>query len=189
MKMIKSCLVLTFCAFLVAHLTACQTSYSPVGDYGGFPHGGYTDSLVNSNTAIVSFIGNSFTSTKNVKAYLLYRCAKVTLENGFDYFIVMSSSNSPVTLNAREAANNNQNMIEPPTLHRTYYYGNDFMAYSTNITPMEGFEEPANKCKPNSGPHTASSVIKMYHGHVPRGVPRAYNALDVVAHLEPAIER
>lgn len=188
MNTLKSCLVLVSSMFFVGFLTSCQTAYGPSGDYGGFPHGGYSDSMINQNTAIVNFVGNKDTPQRDVATYLLYRNAKITIENGYTSFIIVSSSSSPLNINAREMMNNEQGMIEPPTMHRTYYYGNDYMAYSTTTTATEGFTQPANVCDVRSGAHSGSNVIKMYKSRAPRGVPNAYNAYDVVAHLGPAVQ-
>lgn len=39
---------------------------------------------------MVSFKGNGFTGRQKVENYLLYRCAEVTLNDGFDYFVLAS---------------------------------------------------------------------------------------------------
>ena len=37
----------------------------------------------------VSFAGNSFTSRETVERYLLFRAAELTVQNGFDHFILV----------------------------------------------------------------------------------------------------
>jgi hypothetical protein len=71
--------VLVLAALLAS---ACQTAYQPSGLGGGF-----SESRVDENTWRVSFRGNALTSPDRVEQYLLYRCAEITVQNGFDWFI------------------------------------------------------------------------------------------------------
>jgi len=64
-------------------LTSCATAYQPDGVAGG-----YFDRRLDSNTERVSFRGNRFSSPETLQSYLLRRCADVTLEDGYDYFVV-----------------------------------------------------------------------------------------------------
>lgn len=165
-------------------LTSCQTTYNETGDYGGFPHGGYTDSRINGNTAIVNFSANILTRQKDVESYLLYRCAKVTLENGYDYFVVVSTSSSPTNVTVNEEVVNHTE-TNPPTMHRTYYQSTRIKSYAVSNTNTQQFYQAHS---PNSSQeaHGAVSVIKMYQGRPP-GMPNAYNANDIIAHIGPAL--
>ena len=70
-------------------LTSCVTStpYGPAGN-GGF---GYADQKIDSNRYRVTFRGNSSTARETVENYLLYRAAELTVQNGFDHFIVVEN--------------------------------------------------------------------------------------------------
>jgi hypothetical protein len=68
-------------------LTACATPYQPVGLEGGYSHTRVGVDMFN-----VVFRGNADTSWQTAENYTLYRCAELTLESGFDYFIVVGSS-------------------------------------------------------------------------------------------------
>ncbi len=46
---------------------------------------------IDSNTVMVSFRGNGYTDRQTVQSFLLYRCAQVTLEDGYDYFVLISA--------------------------------------------------------------------------------------------------
>jgi hypothetical protein len=53
--------------------------------------GGYSDIRYDKNTVKVSFRGNGYTSRETVEDYLLYRCAEITVERGYDYFVVLNN--------------------------------------------------------------------------------------------------
>jgi len=66
---------------------SCSTPLSPDGLTGG-----YSDNRIDSDTTSVEFRGNGYTSKRKVEMYLLYRCAEVTRDAGYDYFIVLNPS-------------------------------------------------------------------------------------------------
>ena len=70
-------------------LAACATPtpYQPATG-SGFYRNGYADQQIEPNRYQVSFAGNSLTSRETVERYLLYRSAQLTLERGYDYFIL-----------------------------------------------------------------------------------------------------
>jgi hypothetical protein len=77
----------TLIALLAAGwLTSCATSYQPLGFTGG-----YSDQRLDNNTAQVSFRGNGFTAPETVHSYLLRRCAEVTLQSGYTYFVLVDA--------------------------------------------------------------------------------------------------
>jgi hypothetical protein len=65
-------------------LAACATPYQKMGFRGG-----YEDTRVDETTFIVEFSGNAFVSRGTVDTYIHYRCAELTLEAGYDYFVVL----------------------------------------------------------------------------------------------------
>src|SRR5271156_2424289 len=67
----------------VCLLAGCATAYQPDGIAGG-----YSDQRLDGNTAQVSFRGNRFNSPEMLQSYLLRRCADITLENGYNYFVL-----------------------------------------------------------------------------------------------------
>jgi hypothetical protein len=64
----------------------CATTYQPVGFTGG-----YTDQRLDDNTVQVSFRGNGFTAPETVHTYLLRRCAELTLQDGYNYFVLVDA--------------------------------------------------------------------------------------------------
>lgn len=70
-------------------LTACAdpTSYRPATGTG-FYRTGFSDQRLEANRFMVTFAGNSMTSRERVEKYLLFRAAELTVQNGFDHFIM-----------------------------------------------------------------------------------------------------
>lgn len=58
--------------------------------------GGYTQTRLGANMFNVVFQGNAHTSWRTAEDYALYRSAELSLENGFDYFVV-EGGNSDVS--------------------------------------------------------------------------------------------
>ncbi|NEX61263.1 CC0125/CC1285 family lipoprotein [Noviherbaspirillum galbum] len=74
---------LAFMFFICGILSACATSYQAKGITGGF-----TDSKINDTTWRVRFDGNGKTSRDTVWNYWIYRCAQLTVEQGFDSMLI-----------------------------------------------------------------------------------------------------
>lgn len=64
-----------------------NTTYQPVSS--SWRHSGYSETTVDYNRMRVSFRGNSGASRESVETNLLYRAAELTLQRGFDYFVVV----------------------------------------------------------------------------------------------------
>ncbi len=72
-------------------LGSCMTAtpYQPAVGTGSY-RTGYSDEAIESDRFRVSFAGNSLTSRETVERYLLYRAAELTLQKGFDHFVLVS---------------------------------------------------------------------------------------------------
>src|SRR3546814_6915077 len=55
----------------------------------GFNRTGFSEQRIESNRYMVSFSGNSLTSRETVERYLLFRAAELTVQQGFDHFILV----------------------------------------------------------------------------------------------------
>ena len=66
---------------------ATETPYRPATGVG-FSRTGYSDRQIEPNRFLVSFAGNSVTSRDTVERYLFFRAAELTLQNGYDYFVM-----------------------------------------------------------------------------------------------------
>jgi hypothetical protein len=67
-------------------LTGCATAYRPENITGG-----YTDFHMEGTAYRVRFKGNNYTSREKVEQFLLYRCAEVTTQLGYDHFLLVSA--------------------------------------------------------------------------------------------------
>jgi hypothetical protein len=67
-------------------LAGCATAYQHEKITGG-----YTNFSLAETTYRVRFKGNNYTSRDKVEQFLLYRCAELTDQLGYDHFILVSS--------------------------------------------------------------------------------------------------
>lgn len=74
----------------LALLGGCATTYEPRSATGG-----YQERAVGPNRWYVEFFGNGKTTRDTVSAYWLYRCAELTSQKGFDYFVIISKTPPP----------------------------------------------------------------------------------------------
>ena len=70
--------------FMSLILSSCSTTYGPRGSMGG-----YEDKRIGNDMVEVKFYGNQHTSKEKVSKLLLYRCAELTKQSGFDFFVVL----------------------------------------------------------------------------------------------------
>jgi len=77
-------LKLTIVAFLIWGLVGCAVPYRPETGSGGFK-----ETKLNENTFEVSFEGNHYNTLDEVRTYLTYRCAELTLEQGLTHFLII----------------------------------------------------------------------------------------------------
>jgi hypothetical protein len=66
---------------------ATETRYRPATGQG-FSRTGYSDRQIEPGRFLVSFQGNSVTSRDTVERYLFFRAAELTLQQGYDYFLM-----------------------------------------------------------------------------------------------------
>ncbi len=93
-------LFLLFCCGLLFSACSSPTRYAAnpdpaLGNYG------YSEVQEDSTRFQVTFAANYQTPTQTVDQYALYRCAELTVQRGFDYFIVLHSKNSTYLLGRR----------------------------------------------------------------------------------------
>lgn len=69
-----------------ALLAACATAtpYQPASEPGAFD--GFSQQMIESDRARITFAGNSVTNRDTVENYMLYRAAEIAVERGFDWF-------------------------------------------------------------------------------------------------------
>ena len=74
---------------LAVLMFGCATSYQSKGLMGG-----YSETQLAPDTFKVSFGGNGYTSGERAQDFTLLRAAELTLQNGYNYFVVINESNT-----------------------------------------------------------------------------------------------
>ncbi|MFA5940042.1 MAG: hypothetical protein WC809_11865 [Sinimarinibacterium sp.] len=158
--LIKSLVV----GLMVVGLAGCfrATPYQPK-DRGY----GYSEQKLESNRYRVTFSGNSITARETVENYLLYRAAELTLENGYDFFVMVSQETGADT-------RYRQTISGFYGLGYYYWYPYSSVAVSTS-DPETTYE--------------AQAYIVMSKGAKPEGETKAFDARELKANLEANITR
>ena len=68
-------------------LQGCATGYQRDGLTGGF-----SETRLDENVFTVTFRGNGYTKRERVADFTLLRCAELTLESGYAYFVIIDAS-------------------------------------------------------------------------------------------------
>jgi hypothetical protein len=87
-----------------AALGGCMTA-TPYQPATASSSGGYFDEQIEANRFHVSFRGNTLTARETVERYLLFRAAELTVQRGFDHFILVSKDTEKQTTRYREPSN------------------------------------------------------------------------------------
>jgi hypothetical protein len=176
---------------LAAGLAACATPtpYQP-NIPGQATSGGFSEVRIEPDRWRVTFAGNSLTSRETVEAYLLYRSAELTLQNGYDWFAIVD----------RHTNRDARTYVEPDPLYRPYfggygywrpswrYYGHRFGGWRT-WDPFWGDPFFGDRYDVQTiQSYEASAEIVTHKGAKPSADPRAFDAHAVVASLQPRIE-
>jgi hypothetical protein len=163
---------LFFTLYLITMLSGCVTPYQQKGFMGG-----YTDSRLDSNTVRVSFYGNHHTARETVENDMLYRCAEVTLKDGYDYFVIVSGDTTPT--------------YGSYTTPGTY---NQYTNTTLNINGSNGYASSSTQgyYQPGQTIHTrkfeSTVMIKMFKGKKPMDFTNAYDAHELIQYMKPQID-
>ena len=159
-----------------ATLAACatQTPYAPADSRGH----GFADQRIERDRYRISFRGNSLTTRNEVENALLLRAAEVTLDNGYDHFIVVSDETETETrTSVRDLG---------PRYGAFGYYGFGPFPYYARGYGWAGYNDFDVR---ESQRYTAIAYIKLGKGPKPAGEIAAYDARDVQANLSPVVYR
>ena len=169
---------------------ATETTYRPATGQG-FNRTGYSDRQVEPNRFLVSFAGNSVTSRDTVERYLLFRAAELTLQSGYDYFVM---ANRDTDLQSRT--------YSTPGVGGGFgyggfggywgpswrYYGRGFGWRTWDPWFGGGFGPWGNDFDIRTiDRYEASAEIVMRKGPIPRDNLRAFNARAVVDSIGPSV--
>ena len=182
---------LAACILAAATLAACTTATPYQPDIAGQRvEGGYSEQRIADGRYRVDFAGNSLTSRDRVEGYLLYRAAELTVQDGYDWFLIVDRlTEHDVATYVRPDPfydpwyGNGYGYWRP---HWRYYrggswrvwhpeWGGAFWSDGVDMRTVERFE--------------AHAEIVMRRGPLPAGEERAFDARRVLADLGPSIER
>lgn len=144
-------------------LGACATTTPYQAAQNGY---GYSDQKIESNRYRVTFAGNSSTPRETVENYLLYRAAELTLDGGYDYFVL---------------ADNN---TEADTRYRQTFSGfagfGHYYWYPT-VAVGAGDSFPVTS-------YAATANILVFSGQKPADNANAFDAREVRKNLQPLVK-
>ncbi|MBL8531400.1 MAG: hypothetical protein JNK94_06675 [Hyphomonadaceae bacterium] len=170
--------ILILMAAAAAVLGACATATPYQQASANAPYG-FQEQTIESNRVRINFRGNTLTDRATVETYLLYRAAEVTLERGFDYFIVANRNTDEDT------------RLQPTGPHLRPRFGFDYWYFS----PRRGWSpwydpfwaEPSSYREVTR--YEAVAEIAMFHGAKPQNDANAFDAREVQTNLQGQIVR
>ncbi|MEM7741408.1 MAG: hypothetical protein AAF225_11480 [Pseudomonadota bacterium] len=170
--------LLTLLIVSVVAACATPTPFEPA-DSRGY---GFADQKIESNRYRISFAGNSLTSREQVENALLLRAAQITLENGYDHFIVVSDD----TETEREVRVTD---LGPSFGYYGYYgFGRPFPYYGYGYPWGPAFGVNDTRVTERRR-YSAVAYIVLGSGPKPTDQVTAYNAREVSRNLEGVVFR
>ncbi|MGE0828448.1 MAG: hypothetical protein AB7O04_03745 [Hyphomonadaceae bacterium] len=162
-----------------ALLAACATA-TPYQPQAANSRYGFAEQSIEQNRVRVSFRGNTLTERETVETYLLYRAAELTVERGFDHFI----------------------MVDRDTDARTRLQPMGGSSYYPGFYPRWSYFAPRYGWRPWYDPfwndpvsyrevsqYEASAEIVMHRGAKPADNAQAFDAREVMRNLEGRVVR
>ena len=164
------------CAALALAACATSTPYQPAQGGRGY---GFSEQRIEENRYRITFRGNSSTTREMVENSLLYRAAELTLQNGYDHFIVVE--------NDTEARTSYSTTSDPAFFGRYafgypgYYYAFPYYAYGF------GWGYPYDSYTREITRYSAVAFVTMHKGAKPSDNPQAFEAREVVENLRAIV--
>ncbi len=165
-------------AALILAACASSTPYGPAQGARGY---GFSEQRIEEGRYRITFRGNSLTSRETVENSLLYRAAELTVELGYDYFIVVENDTETQTSYSGSSY---------PAFYGRYGYGYPFYRsyYSFPYYAYGfGWGYPYDTYMREVTRYSAVAFVTMHQGEKPADNPRAFNARDVMANLGPVV--
>jgi hypothetical protein len=166
------------------------TPYQPYRSHSaGGIHGGYSEEQLAPDRYLVRFHGNSLTARDRVEGYMLYRAAELTVQKGFDWFMVLDHNTE----------HNVRTIVRPDPLYRPWY-GPGYEAWRPNWDvympghgwqSMYGADRSANQQFDvrHIVAFEVTAEIQMHKAPMPADEPRAIDGRKILSDLGPTIER
>lgn len=160
-----------FCGILaLASACATATPYQPAGSGSEY---GFSEQKIEDDRWRISFRGNALTERELVETFLLYRAAQVTVEQGFDHFIVVRDDTEKQTTYSG-------------TRPAFYGFGRPFPYYGWGYR-FDPFYDDFDVRERNR--YRAIAYIVLGSGPKPENQPTAYDARQVLENLRPVVEQ
>src|ERR1043165_1509312 len=142
----------------MALLSACGPSkYTALSDTWNKAYG-YEDAPLDETTYQVTYHGDASLDASTVDRYTLFRCAELTVQKGYDYFVVMDGADQTGS-------------ISLPGTHQTHIE-HDIDPQSGKMVPVAVTTTHVTSFQTVSKPKT----IRMFKGSRPGDNPNAYDA-------------
>lgn len=175
-------------ALLVAGCAGKPTPYQPMSSTSRIA-GGYSETRLAADHFRVTVVGNTFTSRERVEASLLYRAAELTVQEGYQWFVIED----------REVEHQVERNLRPDPLYRPWFFDNYgyWRPYWRSYGPRTGwrtwdpyFGDPFRADRVDTRTierFEVSAEIRMDRGAVPPGARNTFDARDVMAKIGPKI--
>ena len=158
-----------FMAAGASALSACATA-TPYGPSDG--RYGYSEQRIEQDRYRVTFSGNISTTRETVENFLLYRAAELTVQEGYDYFIMTEQdTEADTTYRSR------------PMFHLGYSHGHHGFPYYAY-----GFSWAHDDTTTETRRYEAIAYILMRTGEAPEDNENAYDAHEVMENRWPLVE-
>ncbi|MEZ5897367.1 MAG: hypothetical protein R3C51_13310 [Parvularculaceae bacterium] len=162
-------------ALAAVTLAACASS-TPYGPASANNPYGFSEQRIEQNRYRIVFRGNSSTTREAVETYLLYRAAELTLQSGFDHFVVTEQDTEA---NTRYSSSPNAAFFG----RYSYGYGPYCCAFPYYAYGW-GWGSPYDSYDTREiTRYTAIAFVTMHAGPKPADNPQAFDARDVVDNL------
>lgn len=162
-------------------MAACVTStpYAPAASERGF---GFSEQQIEDGRYRITFRGNSSTSRETVENSLLFRAAELTVQGGYDYFVVVEKDT--------ETRTSYTSTSPYPAFYGRYGYGYPFHR-SRYAFPYYaygfGWGYPYDSYSREITRYSAIAFVAMHHGEKPEDNSRAFSAREVIKNLGPVV--
>ena len=169
------------CVCLTLLVAGCATGYGKKGWRFG-----YSDQRIDDNTFLVSFQANAATPQPTLQTYVLLRCAEVTAEAGYDYFIIVEASDTsksaPIVMPGSSTSYTTGGASGYASTYGNMTYGSASGSATTQTTSYPGYVFGVRL--PGS-----TVTIKAFHGKKPDDNPAAYDAREIMKYVGPQVKR
>jgi hypothetical protein len=159
-------------------LASCATKYAPATGSFWDGHTGYSEIPFDSTTYQVTFCGNNNTSDEVVNRYALYRCAELTSQRGFDYFVILNDNDVAAITKTVNHNGQQQTQIQHTVDPQT-----------GRVVPVAVTTTNSTSTVTTQAAHTVTNTIRMFTGQRPDDNPYAYEAKAMVTMMAPSIQR